>query len=222
MSEIALVQEVFPEAQIRDFLNRGLERATKTFNTVMARFRGRTYLEWYTYFEERNFQPILREAPILARVELVLYEGMVLQAEEAAQNWSSLLPEEREQYRQMALIFSGREPTNYTLLDRVGLTYDSVMVAYNFFWQSTRREQLLDKFADIIFEAIARNSESIEEEHLSTGTWQLVLGKQPLEQILEQSKQQIHRLDQLDPLTEEEKQEQSETFEYLKQEFGWK
>ncbi|MBV9389320.1 MAG: hypothetical protein JOZ78_23100 [Chroococcidiopsidaceae cyanobacterium CP_BM_ER_R8_30] len=221
MSEIALVQEVFPEAQIRDFLNRGLERATKTLSTVMARFRGRTYLEWYTYFEERNFQPILREAPILARLELALYEGMVLQAEEAAQNWTNLLPEEREQYRQMALILSEREPTNYTLLDRVGLTYDSVMVAYNFFWQSARRDQLLDKFAHIIFEAIARNSD-VEAEQLSTGTWQLVLGTQPLEQILEKSKQQIHRLDQLEPLTEEEKQEQSETFEYLKQEFGWK
>ncbi len=162
MSEIALIQEVFPEDQIRDFLTRGLERAIKTVNAVMARFRGRTYLEWYTYFEERNFQPILREAPIMARVLLVLYEGMVMEAKAAAQNWTTLPPKEREQYRRMALLLSSREPTTYTMLDRIGLTYECLMVGHNFFQDIEQQNRLFDEFIVIITEAVAGETTTAE------------------------------------------------------------
>ena len=58
-------------------------------------------------------------------------------------------------------------------------------------------------------------------DKLKASSWELVIGEEPLEELLRKSQASIHRLDELDPKTEEEAKEQIETFEYLKQQFGW-
>ncbi|MGG6262792.1 hypothetical protein ACQ4M3_20480 [Leptolyngbya sp. AN03gr2] len=132
MSEIVLVQTISPQNQLRDFFNRGMAQFTTTANQAAKRLQGRTYLEWYLHFEEQNFQPILREAPIMERVLLALYEGMIIEAEEAAQHWTTLPNSEREWYRRMALLFADREPTPYTVRDRIWLTLESILMVHNF------------------------------------------------------------------------------------------
>ncbi len=163
MSDIVLsVKDIFPHSRLLEFLNRGIIEAADTANSVIHFFRGKTYEEWFEYFEAIDFKPTLREAPIMAKVLLAFYQGMVLQAQDAAKVWMTLSAEEREQYVKTALDFAQRERTTWTLGERIECAFGSLLVFHNFFRDLAVQDKLLDRFVAIVFEAVVKEKAGVE------------------------------------------------------------
>lgn len=154
------VTEVFPHSQLLEFLHRG---SVEAVNTISRYLRGRTYEEWFEYFEAQNFQPILREVPIMTKVLIACYRGMVLQAQDAANAWSTLSADEREKYKRTALEIAKRERPSWSFSDRLECAFNSFLVFHNFFKDVDLQDKLLNKFVAIVFEAVATEREPLEK-----------------------------------------------------------
>lgn len=154
MTDIALtVKEVFPHSRLLDFFNRGnLETATYK---IIRWLRGKTYKEWFEYFKANDFKPKnWREAPIFAKIMAVLYQGMVLEAEDAAKAWLVLAADKREEYKREALSLAQRKRVSWSFQEALELAFYSFLVFHDFFRDFNLMEESLDKFVAIIFEAV--------------------------------------------------------------------
>lgn len=158
MTDIALtVKEVFPHSRLLEFLNRGsVEAAT---HKILRWLGGKTYEEWFEYFEANDFQPTLREAPVFAKIMAVLYQGMVLEAEDAAKSWLVLPEAEREEYKREALALAKRKRTSWSFQEALELAFESFLLFHNFFRDFDLMEECLDEFVAIIFEAVVNEQE---------------------------------------------------------------
>lgn len=163
MSDIVLsVKDIFPHSRLLEFLNRGIIEAADTANSVMHFLRGKTYEEWFEYFEAIDFKPKLREAPVMTKVLLAFYQGMVLQAQDAAKVWTTLSSEEREQYVKTALDLAQRERRTWTWKEITECAFDSFFVFHNFFRDLALQDKLLERFVAIVFEAVAKEKAGVE------------------------------------------------------------
>lgn len=159
MTDIALtVKEVFPHSRLLDFFNRGkMEAAAQKIFSLLG---GKTYKEWFEYFEANDFKPKnWREAAVLGKVMTVFYQGMVLEAEDAAQSWLHLSEDEREEYKREALAIAKRERVSWSFWQALVLVFYSFLVVHNFFRDFDFMEESLDKFVAIIFEAVVSEKE---------------------------------------------------------------
>lgn len=173
MSDIVLpVKDVFPHSQLLEFLNRGIVDAAEQANSVIHFFRGKTYEEWFEYFEANDFKPrSLQEGRILTKVLLAFYRGMVLEAQDAAKVWTTLSSDEREQYVKTALDFARRERKPWTLGERIQCAFASFLVFQNFFRDFAIQDKLLDEFVAIVFEAVVKENAGVEVS-LKNITWE--------------------------------------------------
>lgn len=172
MSDIVLsVKDVFPHSQLLEFLNRGTVEATDTANNAIHRCKGKTYEEWFEYFEANDFKPkSLQEARIMGEILLAFYQGMVLEAQDAAKVWTTLSSDERQQFISTALDFAKRKQKSLTLRRRIKCAFSSLLVFHNFFRDFAIQEELLDEFVAIIFEAVARENAGVKSS--SKITWE--------------------------------------------------
>ena len=164
MSDIVLsVKDIFPHSQLLEFLNRGMIEAADTASKFINFLRGKTYEEWFEYFEAIDFKPkSLQEGYIMTKVLLAFYQGMVLQAQDAVKVWTTLSSDERERFVRIALDFAQRERKSWTLGERIECAFGSLLVFHNFFRDLDIQDKLLDEFVAIIFEAVARKSTDLE------------------------------------------------------------
>ncbi len=154
-------REVFPHAKLLDFLYRGiLENAVYE---VLSWLRGKTYQEWFEYFEAKDFKANYSEMPILFKVLHAFYHGMVLEAEDAAASWQTLPESERQKYKHLALEFSKRN-REYSLGAILEGVYGSVLTLHSFFQEVTVQDRLLDQFVTIIFEATISEKDIYEDK----------------------------------------------------------
>ena len=165
------IKEVFPYSQRLEFLRRG---TVEVANKVAGFLKGKTYQEWFEYFEEQNFQPNLREAPIMAKVLLALYQGMVLEAQDAANAWSTLSQDEHEYYKRTALELAKRNRISWSFRERVECAFGSFLVFHNFFRDFKIQEQLLDEFVAIIFKAVAIEKEISLDKQKNGDTFKVI------------------------------------------------
>lgn len=159
MTDIALtVKEVFPHSRLIDFFHQGKIKAAA--HQIFRWLGGKTYEEWFEYFEANDFKPKnWREAPVFAKIMAVLYQGMVLEAEDAAQSWLVLSQGEREEYKREALALAKRKRTSWSFWEALELAFYSFLVFHNFFRDFDLMEESLDKFVAIIFEAVSSEEE---------------------------------------------------------------
>ncbi|MBD1912874.1 hypothetical protein [Leptolyngbya sp. FACHB-8] len=168
MSQIALADNDLLENQIQDFLHQELGSPTAVSPIAHTHEQGRTYLEWYSYFKDKKFQPDDGEAPLMERVLRELFEAMVRQAEVVAENWNAVLPSTRQRYQRLALALARRKPSQehvkkiirYTT--RIGRFSKSRIKEQIFFPGIGVRNDLLEKFKDTIILAIEKQLEKTE------------------------------------------------------------
>jgi hypothetical protein len=159
MTDIALtVKEVFPHSRLVDFFNQGKMEAAA--HQIFRWLGGKTYEEWFEYFEANDFKPKnWREAPVFAKIMAVLYQGMVLEAEDATQSWLVLSKGQREEYKREALALAKRKRVSWSFWEALELAFYSFLVFHNFFKDFDLMEESLDKFVAIIFEAVVSEQE---------------------------------------------------------------
>ncbi len=155
MTEIALtVKEIFPHSRLLEFFSRG--RMEVTAHQIFRWLGGKTYEEWFEYFGANDFQPKnLREAPIFGKVMTIFYQGMILEAEDAAQSWLDLSKDERERYKSLALAIAQRERVNWNFWLVLECAFDSLLVFHNLLKNSILMQSFLDDYVAIIFEVVA-------------------------------------------------------------------
>lgn len=159
MTDIALtVKEVFPHSRLVDFFNQGKMEAAA--NKIFRWLGGKTYEEWFEYFQANDFKPKnWREAPVFAKIMAILYQGMVLEAENAAHSWLVLSENKREEYKREALALAKRKRFSWSFQEALELAFYSFLVFHNFFRDFDLMEESLDKFVAIIFEAVVSEQE---------------------------------------------------------------
>jgi len=166
MTEIALtVKEIFPHYRLLEFFSRGTMEVAA--HQIFRWLGGKTYEEWFEYFEANDFQPKnFRETPVFGKVMTIFYQGMVLEAEDAAQSWLDLSKDEREKYKSLALAIAQRERVNWNFLLVLQCAFYSLLIFHNIFKDSILMQSLCDKYVAIIFEVVA------SEEKTSDITYQ--------------------------------------------------
>lgn len=164
MTDIALtLKEVFPHSRLIEFFNRGKMEAAA--HQILRLLGGKTYEEWFEYFEANDFKPKnWIEAALLGKVMTVFYQGMVLEAEDAAQSWLDLSEGEREEYKSEALALAYRERNSFSFWEALVLTFYSFLVFHNFIRDLNLMEKYLDRYVAIVFEAVVSEKEISEDE----------------------------------------------------------
>lgn len=165
MTEIALtIKEIFPHSRLLEFFSRG--RMEVAAHRIFRWLGGKTYEEWFEYFGANDFQPKnLREAPVFGKVMTIFYQGIVLEAEDAAQSWSDLSKDERENYQLLALAIAQRERVNWNFYLVLDCAFSSLLVFHNLFKDSILMGSYLDKYVAIIFEAVASEEKISDINH---------------------------------------------------------
>lgn len=126
---------------------------------------GKTYEEWFEYFEANDFKAKnWREAPVLGKVMTIFYQGMVLEAKDAAQSWLNLSESEREEYKSEASTLAYRERNSFSFWEALELAFYSFLVFHNFFKDLNLMEKCLDRYVAIIFEAVVSEQQISEDD----------------------------------------------------------
>lgn len=95
---------------------------------------------------------------------IVLYQGMVLEAEDAAKAWLTLSKREREEYKLGALAIAQRERPKLDFWPLVVLAFYSFLVFHNFLRDLGLIQGYLDSYVAIIFKAVVNEEELSKEQ----------------------------------------------------------